>query len=373
LPGNVALAVGADIAYVEAKVRDEIWVLAKDRLSLLGEAYEIIAEHTGSEMVGMEYEPLYPYLGELIKGHHQEKNMEHAYKVYAADFVTTTDGTGIVHTAVMYGADDFELGTKVGLPKFHTLNEEGKFIPGTDFLEGRFVKDEAVAVDIIKDLAHRGLLFKKEKYEHSYPHCWRCKTPLIYYARDSWYIRMSDPKIKQQMIEENKHINWEPSHIRDGRFGEWLDGIKDWAISRERYWGTPLPVWQSEDGERIVVDSVETLKRYSKEGKIPTNEKGELDLHRPYIDDIVLEKDGKEFHRVKEVMDVWFDSGSMPFAQDHYPFEHKDDLQYPADFISEAIDQTRGWFYTLHAVGVLMGKGRAYNNVICLGHLLDKD
>jgi isoleucyl-tRNA synthetase len=557
LPGNVALAVGKDIEYcLLAAENNEVLIVAKDRISeipIQGSPGKIVK---GSDLVGLEYEPLYPYLATIITGPEQEK-MKNAYKVYAADFVTTTDGTGIVHTAVMYGQEDFELGTKVGLPKFHTVDETGKFVAGTDFLEGRFVKDEDVAVDIIKDLAHRGLLFKKEKYEHSYPHCWRCKTPLIYYARDSWYIRMED--LRPELIKENHKINWEPEHIRDGRFGEWLKGDKDWAISRERYWGTPLPIWQSEDGERLVVDSIATLKKYSKtsgntytavrhgealhnldevwsvvagtndaltdkgkeqvrttaealKGKIdmivsspfgraqetariiaesigihdietdariaewnvgseyngkkmdeffalrntatdryqfktgdgesyadvftrtgaflyeleekhhnkrilivthggsaralelvargfaydtlfettreyrnfanaelrqidfvplPHNDLYELDLHRPYIDDVVLVKDGKQYTRIKEVMDVWFDSGAMPFAQDHYM--GTGDLSYPADFISEGIDQTRGWFYTLLAVGVLMGRGTPYRNVICLGHLLDKE
>jgi isoleucyl-tRNA synthetase len=570
LPGNVGLAVGADIIYVELKVENEIFVLAKERVENLFEAgtYEIIAEHNGSEMLGMEYEPLYPYLKNIINGVEVEK-IDKAYKVYVADFVTTTDGTGIVHTAVMYGQDDFALGTDVGLPKFHTVDETGHFVSGTDFLQGRFVKDEEVAIDIIKDLAHRGLLFKKEKYEHSYPHCWRCKTPLIYYARDSWYIAMSE--LRDKMVKENQNINWEPAHIREGRFGEWLVGIKDWAISRERYWGTPLPIWVANDGDKIVVDSFDTLKKYTKksgnkyflmrhgeaennikniwdsvlsstfkltdkgidqvkdsaiglkdknidliicspllrtkmtaelvaetigydksqiiiderlceinpgdiyQGKhldeflglfpvyknrytvknehgenyqdvknrmmgflyeieqkyknknililshggpilnmkigamgltindtpndiealyypknaewkeleftpLPHNANYELDPHRPFIDDVVLEKDGIDYHRTKEVMDVWFDSGAMPFAQDHYMFKDKnilekvftkDELDYPADFISEAIDQTRGWFYTLHAIGALTGKGKAYKNVICLGHLLD--
>lgn len=550
LPGNVALAVGKDINYVEAKVGEEIYVLAKDRLSVISEPYEVVAEHKGSEMVGMQYEPLYPFL----KNNYSGEEIEKAYKVYEAGFVNTEDGTGIVHTAVMYGQDDFELGTQIGLPKHHLVDDTGHFKSETEFLSGRFVKDEETAVEIIKDLAHRGLLFKKEKYEHSYPHCWRCKTPLIYYARDSWYIAMS--KLRDELVKENEKINWEPEYIKEGRFGEWLQEIKDWAISRERYWGTPLPIWQTADGKkRIVVDSMDTIKKYSpksgnryfvmrhgateanghgvidtdissktilsEEGKkevkeavkklpkvdliisspfertrqtaliaaeengissseiledarigeikmgswngkkwdeylstrplseryynldgreetrvdvmrrvgefmfdlekkyqgktilivthgaciglskaisemntveelitrpadpefdlktgtileldfsvFPHNENFELDFHRPYIDEMVLEIDGEEYRRVKEVMDVWFDSGAMPFAQD------PEKVSYPADFISEAIDQTRGWFYTLHAIGALMEKGRAYKNVICLGHILDKE
>ncbi len=569
LPGNIALAAGKDIVYVEAKVGGEILVLAKEKLALLSEGYEIVAEHKGSEMEGMEYEPIFPFLKEQLEK--KGESTERVNKVYIADFVNTEDGTGIVHTAVMYGQDDFELGTKVGLPKHHLVNPDGNFVPGTGFLEGRFVREvnevgkPTLAVDIIEDLKKRNLFFKQENYKHSYPHCWRCKTALIYYARDSWYIRMSDPKIKKKLIDENKKINWEPEYTRDGRFGEWLREIKDWAISRERYWGTPLPVWAAADGEKIVVDSLMTLKKYSKKSKnkyfvmrhgeaennarriyssnqsinhltekgkeevkqtikdlknkkitkifsspflrtketaemvadslgyprenivfdqrireldfgdfsersvddfwkhvtgvwgfdsqipggesyqdgknrigeflyeidlkfknetilivshglacelvpavieaadktrsfeifnnkissrtaslhkehefipLPHNSNYELDLHRPYIDQVVLEKDGKEFYRTKEVMDVWLDSGAMPFAQDHYPFENKKWVEgkgYPADFISEAIDQTRGWFYTLHAVGIIMGRGRAFENVICLGHLLDKD
>ncbi len=594
LPGNVGLAVGEDIDYVAfkyyrqdfdaekptlIKISDDIFIASKDFFQKMEIGSEKIMEKEmkGRDLIGLSYEPLFPYLQELDAG---DPKLANAYKVYPADFVTTTDGTGIVHTAVMYGQEDFELGTKVGLPKFHLVNPDGTFVKGTGEFEGRFVKEKDEAgkptldVDIIRYLTAKNLFFKKELYTHSYPHCWRCKTPLIYYARDSWYIGMST--LREELIQANEGINWEPSYIKQGRFGEWLKDIKDWAISRERYWGTPLPIWVAEDGERLVVDSYDMLKKYAKksgnkyfvmrhgeagnntskmwtdeyhhhavltekgqgqvlesisklgekidvvfsspferarqsteivcqklgfpsdevmydarlqelepgnefEGQelsavkqyynhdyvyspekrlaggesfadvlkrqgdfiydieskfqnknilivghaassralefvasgftfrdlekknnehsdllnaeirelsfapLPHNENYEFDPHRPYIDEIVLEKDGpasadgsgvtkKEYRRVKEVMDVWFDSGAMPLAQDHYPFENKewvDGAGYPADYICEAIDQTRGWFYTLHAVGTLLGRGKAYKNVICLGHILD--
>lgn len=575
LPGNVGLAVGEKIEYVEVVMEKtgETLILAKERLSVLkDEPYKVSRNYSGKELVGWEYEPLYPFLQDNITGTEKEK-LANAFKVYGADFVTTQDGTGIVHTAVMYGQDDFELGTKVGLPKYHLVNEDGTFKKETGFLAGAFVKDQNTDVAIIKDLANRpsgSLLFSKEKYEHSYPFCWRCKTPLIYFARDSWYIKMSS--LRDKMLKENEAIHWEPNHIKEGRFGEWLSEVKDWAISRERYWGTPLPIWicdkchakkvagsfkeiagtprnnywvmrhgeannnvkltlnggdknlyhLTENGkeqvhqaanklkklnidmvyvspfaraqetaqilqkdlgwkpESVITDdhihelrfgtfegkSVEEIttsypfeKRFESmppggekygeikkrtgdllyelerkhEGKnilivthatpammllsaaqglsredsieldaqhyignaevrkvdfsiLPHNDEYELDPHRPHIDAVKLPCPcGGVMSRVKEVLDVWFDSGAMPFAQHHYPFDSnnknfqpksglfKKTHGYPADFISEAIDQTRGWFYTLHAIGTLMGTGAAFKNVICLGHILDAE
>lgn len=583
LPGNVGLAINSSTVYckveslkLKVKSEDKIpgtYIIAKDRLSHVLKDYDfsLVDEFIGEKLVGLEYEPLYPFLKDNLSLSEKDK-LPNAFKIYPAEFVTTTDGTGVVHTAVMYGADDFELGTKVGLPKHHLVKDDGTFKEETGFLAGKFVKDENTAVDIIKDLAGRGLLFSKEKYQHSYPHCWRCHTPLIYFARDSWYIKMSE--LRGKLLEENQKINWEPDYIKEGRFGEWLRDVKDWAISRERYWGTPLPVWQcakchkhevvgsfdeifakdknrrftrlilvrhgeskknilgifesskdgfplTENGIKKAKDAGEKIKKIGADAiycspinraqntaeiigevvgikpvvadelwevrsgdwegephddssgnlgrivyntlphdeyyKTPRGKTGEswqqvedrmaklaqdvlkkhqgqtvvivshegplmtlmkylknltieeisnlwegsrsfhlgllggfaepasvcvdsvtgkeIDPHRPFIDDVVFDCDcGGEMKRVKEVMDVWFDSGAMPFAQEHYPFKNReriDSVGFPADFISEAIDQTRGWFYTLHAIGVLMGKGRAYKNVISLGHILD--
>lgn len=560
LPGNVALAVGKDIEYVKVSNGNELLWFGKDARGVFYDKKQIIENRKGKDLVDLEYEPLFPYLSENLKANSSQlETLDRAYKVYPADFVTTEDGTGIVHTAVMYGQDDFELGTKVGLPKHHLVGEDGKFLAGMGELSGKFVKDKETENQIISDLASRNLLYKKEHHLHSYPFCWRCKTPLIYFARDSWYIKMS--AIRDKLVAENQKIHWEPEYIRDGRFGEWLSEVKDWAVSRERYWGTPLPVWLSEDGSEMeVIGSIEELKskipkrnkfylmrhgesehnitktlssdpnnphhltkngketvmkaaqklespkidyifasdfirtketadivanvigidkekiiydkrlremnfgdlnnnptsdswkifenneqRYSnkypggenflnirkrvgefiyeidkkyqgkniliisheitlwllfaiinnwtKEGSLkerigdkefvenasiksqeftalPHDEDYYPDLHRPHIDSIeFVSNSGKRMKRIPEVMDAWFDSGSMPFGQ--YP--DLPDFPYPADYISEGLDQTRGWFYTLHAIGNLMEGGLAFRNVICLGLVLDKD
>jgi len=542
LPGNVALAVGEDIEYIKAFQNGEYYYLAKSLSNKLDDDYEVADKLKGKDLVGIEYEPLLP--GAIPK---DTENYKNAFKVYPADFVSTEDGTGVVHTAVMYGIEDYELGEQIGLPKVHTVNPDGTFNENVSKWQGKFVKD--VEGEIIKDLKERRLLYKTENYSHDYPFCWRCDTPLLYFAQDSWYFNMS--KLRDDLLKNNSKINWIPNHIKEGRFGEWLKEVKDWAISRERYWGTPIPVWQCEKCDEMkVIGSTEEIRTelgsYNKiflarhgeaehnvkgvgtctpDADFPLTKKGEknskrnaktlkdenidmifsspvlrarqtseimskeldievfyderlreiglgkfdnkpidemykvypdresrikdtehgvesgeqirdrlkdfvdeinkkysnknilivshgdplqilygilsglelkeslsvwypqtgslkiaysrsFDLHRPFVDEIKLNcKCGGEMVRIREVMDCWFDSGSMPFAQFHYPFENKDLVDdkelYPADFISEAIDQTRGWFYTLLAVSTLLKKGPSYKNVICLGHVLD--
>jgi len=386
LPGNVALAVGKDIQYVEVLYDDkEKYILAKDLLDKVipEDDYDIISEFDGEDLIGKEYEPLYE----------TNDTDKKAYCVVTGDFVTTQEGTGIVHIAPAFGADDNEVGKEYSLPTLVTVDIEGRIdadVPGKGILVKKKNDKGNYAVDdlIIEDLSKRGLLFRTEKYEHDYPFCWRCDTPLIYYAKPSWFIRMSE--LSEELVKNNQNINWIPEHIKEGRFGEWLRDVKDWAISRERYWGTPLPVWEcqfkkkSENsweigcGNTEVISSIRELEK--KSGKKLD------DLHKPYIDDISWKcKCGGTMERVSEVMDVWFDSGSMPLAQFHYPdsatAEDKEKIEsgkfFPADYISEAIDQTRGWFYTLHAIATLLNQnkkvpeGFAFRNVICLGHILD--
>jgi len=279
-----------------------------------------------------------------------------------------------VHTAVMYGEDDYNLGREVNLPKYHTVDESGNFKAEVKKWFGKFVKDNEVQEGITRDLDTRGLLLKVEDYTHDYPFCWRCDTPLLYYAKDSWFIKMSS--LQKKLIKENAKINWIPEHIKEGRFGEWLSQVKDWAISRERYWGTPLPIWKCASCNEIkVIGSYQELFELTNNEKILNND---FDPHRPFIDKYTFKcKCGSEMNRISEVADCWFDSGSMPFAQYHYPFENKEKIEskeyYPADFITEAIDQTRGWFYTLLAIGVLIDRGTSYQNVICLGHINDAE
>jgi isoleucyl-tRNA synthetase len=352
LPGNIALAINPDFKYAKIKINSEFLILAEEKAKDLG--FEIIEKIKGSELLELEYEPLYNFI----------KPDKKAYYVVGADFVSLNEGTGIVHMAPAFGEDDMEVGKKNDLSVLMTVDEEGKFKTGD--WKGIFVKEADPL--IIEDLKKRGLLYKEEMYEHEYPFCWRCKTPLLYYAKNSWFIKMT--AVKKELIKNSEKINWQPEYIKKGRFGQWLKEVKDWNLSRERYWGTPLPIWECDKCKKqICVGSIEELEKLGGK-KIKY-------LHRPQIDEIIFKCDSCEgiMKRVSEVIDCWFDSGSMPFAQWHYPFENKNKIDkkesFPADYISEAMDQTRGWFYTLLAVSTLLEKGVPYKNVICLGLVLD--
>ena len=352
LPGNVALAVDNDIDYIKVKEGDEYLIVAEALLTLLKESPEVVERMKGRDLVGLEYEPLYPY---------SVPEEGRAHYVVDADFVSTDEGTGVVHTSALYGVDDLRLCQETGIPFKHTVGLDGKFLPYVEKFAGLHVKEADPL--ITDDLKERGLLYKAETILHTYPFCWRCGTPLIYYALDAWYIRTTARR--EELIANNNATNWVPEHIKTGRMGDWLKNNIDWQFSRSRFWGTPVPIWICEgcDAQRIVSSAAEL------------GLKEDADLHRPYIDAVTLpcDKCGGVMRRVPEVVDTWFDSGSMPFAQRGYPRDGKELFEetFPADFISEAVDQTRGWFYTLLAISTLLFKQNSYRNVICLGHVVD--
>ena len=357
LPSNVALCVNPDEDYSKVKQGEYTYILASALVeTVLKEDYTVLETYKGKELEGIEYEPLWGGLN--VKGK--------AWFVVCDSYVTLTDGTGIVHIAPAFGEDDSRIGRNYDLPFVQLVDAQGNLTKETKW-EGVFVKDADKLV--LKDLEENGKLFDAPVFEHSYPHCWRCNTPLIYYARESWYIKMT--AVKEDIIRNNNTINWIPESIGKGRFGDWLENIQDWAVSRNRYWGTPLNVWICECGHMHSIGSIEELKLMSK--NCPEN----IELHRPYIDAVTITcpECGKEMKRTPEVLDAWFDSGSMPFAQHHYPFENheKFEAQFPADFISEAVDQTRGWFYSLLAISTLIFNKAPYKNVIVMGHVQDED
>ncbi len=361
LVSNAAVAVDPKLTYVRAKVPGDgaVMVVAEALVGrVLGEEAEVLDRFPGSDLEGASYEPPFDFITAADWG-------ERGHTVLAADFVTDQDGSGLVHTAVAFGEDDYHLGQQAGLNVVNPVRLDGTYDERIGPYEGRFVKD--CDADLVADLKARGKLLRSEKYEHSYPHCWRCSTPLLYYAKPSWYIATS--QIREQMLAANETIDWHPPHIKEGRFGDWLRGNVDWAISRERYWGTPLPIWRCANGHAECVGSFEQLEQLS----------GVLidDPHRPYVDDVGFPcpQCSEPMARVPEVVDVWFDSGAMPFAQYHAPFENeaKFEQRFPADFICEAIDQTRGWFYSLLAVSTLLFGKSSYEAVVCLGHIRDED
>ncbi|HYZ01412.1 MAG TPA: isoleucine--tRNA ligase [Candidatus Binatia bacterium] len=350
LPGNVGLAVAEDVDYVKAQQGSEYLILAEARLDVLDGDYEVVERLKGRDLVGLDYTP--PY---------EIPAPQRAHYVIPADFVSTEDGTGVVHTSASYGADDLRIAQEMGLPVRHTVDLQGRFTPEVEKFAGLFVKD--ADPKIIEDLQARGLLYRSETIRHTYPFCWRCGTPLLYYALDAWYIRTT--AFRDQLVANNLATHWEPAHIQTGRMGDWLENNVDWQFSRSRYWGTPLPIWVCEAcGEQRCVGGVEEL------GLAP-----EADLHRPGIDEVTLAcACGGTMRRVPEVLDAWFDSGAMPFAQRGYPREHRELFEetFPADFICEAVDQTRGWFYSLLAISTMLFGQNSYRNVICLGHILDE-
>ena len=358
LPSNVALCVNANEDYVKVESKGETYYLAAALCdTVLGEGeYTVLETYKGADLEGKEYEPLFDFVSPKEK----------CWYVVCDDYVTLTDGTGIVHIAPAFGEDDAKVGRKYGLPLVQLVDGKGQMTAETKW-PGVFCKE--ADPKILQDLEERGLLFSAPKFEHSYPFCWRCDTPLIYYARESWYIKMTE--VKDQLIRNNNTVKWYPESIGKGRFGDWLENVQDWAVSRNRYWGTPLNIWECECGHRHAVGSIAELKELSH------NCPEDIELHRPYVDQVTIPCPhcGKEMHRVPEVIDCWFDSGAMPFAQHHYPFENKElfESQFPADFISEAVDQTRGWFYSLLAISTLLFDKAPFKNVLVQGLVQDEN
>ena len=380
LPSNVALCVNPDETYVKVKMKEDgtVYYMAQALCdTVLGEGtYDVLETFVGKELEYKEYEPLFDYAVATCEKQHKK-----AFYIVCDNYVTLTDGTGVVHIAPAFGEDDSKVGRKYDLPFVQLVDGKGEMTKETPWA-GMFCKK--ADPEVLKALRESGLLFSAPVFEHSYPHCWRCDTPLIYYARESWFIKMT--AVKDDLIRNNNTINWIPESIGKGRFGDWLENVQDWGVSRNRYWGTPLNIWECECGCQHAIGSqaelksmspnyTDVVKKYAKEMDQEAN--GEVELHRPFIDDVTITcpKCGKQMHRVPEVIDCWFDSGSMPFAQHHYPFENKElfEQQFPADFISEAVDQTRGWFYSLLAISTLIFNKAPYKNVIVLGHVQDEN
>ncbi|MBV7272721.1 isoleucine--tRNA ligase [Clostridiaceae bacterium UIB06] len=356
LPSNIALTLNKTFDYVEVLNKEEHLILAEGLLGKLEGEYEVLNKFKGEELLGLEYEPMFDFA----------KPEGKAFQVVHGDYVTLTDGTGIVHTAPAFGDDDNMTCKKYGLAFINLVDTQGRFIDEVTPWKGMFVKD--ADPKIVQYLKEKGILYKDEKFLHSYPFCWRCDTPLLYYPRDTWFIRMSS--LRDNLVKNKDSVNWYPDNIRTGRFGNFVENVIDWGLSRERYWGTPLPIWECDCGHRECIGSIDELKE--KGINVPEN----IELHKPYIDGVKLKcsKCGKEMKRVSEVIDCWFDSGAMPFAQHHYPFENKElfEQNFPAQFISEAVDQTRGWFYTLTAISTVLFNKSPFENCVVLGHVLDK-
>ncbi len=380
LPSNVALCVNPDETYVKVKMKEDgtVYYMAQALCdTVLGEGtYDVLETFVGKDLEYKEYEPLFDYAVATCEKQHKK-----AFYIVCDNYVTLTDGTGVVHIAPAFGEDDSKVGRKYDLPFVQLVDGKGEMTKETPWA-GMFCKK--ADPEVLKALRESGLLFSAPVFEHSYPPCWRCDTPLIYYARESWFIKMT--AVKDDLIRNNNTINWIPESIGKGRFGDWLENVQDWGVSRNRYWGTPLNIWECECGCQHAIGSqaelksmspnyTDVVKKYAKEMDQEAN--GEVELHRPFIDDVTITcpKCGKQMHRVPEVIDCWFDSGSMPFAQHHYPFENKElfEQQFPADFISEAVDQTRGWFYSLLAISTLIFNKAPYKNVIVLGHVQDEN